>query len=624
MELAKIYVSGVSCKVISAKRIPAGAVGLKILVNYDDLWNSLQKTAVFRGNVTRDVLNIGNEIIIPADVIACPGQSLSVGIYGVDADGNMVIPTLWADLGWIMTAADPSGDESTDPTLPVWAQMNERIANLTQNSATFTPSLDADGTLSWSNDKDLPNPKPVNIMGPAGPKGDAFTYTDFSDEQLATLKGEKGDTGPKGDTGEPGPQGPEGKQGVQGKQGEPGLAPLIVCESTGRTIAVLDSAQAPLQNLKIFGKTTQNGTPTTEAPIPLESVGDSGSVGVTVAGKNLYSGGDLSFTRAETVTLKHPLPAGTYTISAIATSTDTYVTVCMVSFIAGKSDGTNVNPGLARGGRASATFTLEKEVTTIRFNASNSWDDSDGDTATFTDIQIEIGEIATKYEPYKETNTVIVNKPADAPVFLPGIPVSSGGNYTDENGQQWICDEVDFERGVYVQRVGGGNVVEITEWDDPVVLGDCVRMWGKVPENWRTNTTPYQHLRTRGLYSHGQYREAYSEDSTHAFLGSNRGVYIFIPLEMASTKDAFAAWVAEQDAAGTPLITLVALDNDCVIETPLTAEELAQYAALHTNYPNTTIFNDGGAGMEVKYVADTKLYIDNKFAELASAIVNNV
>ena len=87
MELAKIYVSGVSCKVISAKRIPAGAVGLKILVNYDDLWNSLQKTAVYRGNVTRDVLNIGNEIIIPADVIACPGQSLSVGIYGVDADG---------------------------------------------------------------------------------------------------------------------------------------------------------------------------------------------------------------------------------------------------------------------------------------------------------------------------------------------------------------------------------------------------------------------------------------------------------------------------------------------------------------------------------------------------------
>lgn len=42
------------------------------------------------------------------------------------------------------------------------------------------------------------------------------------------------------------------------------------------------------------------------------------------------------------------------------------------------------------------------------------------------------------------------------PNGLPGIPVTSGGNYTDENGQQWICDEVDFGRGVYVQRVDKG------------------------------------------------------------------------------------------------------------------------------------------------------------------------
>ena len=39
------------------------------------------------------------------------------------------------------------------------------------------------------------------------------------------------------------------------------------------------------------------------------------------------------------------------------------------------------------------------------------------------------------------------------PNGLPGIPVDSGGNYTDADGQQWVCDEVDFERGVYVQRI---------------------------------------------------------------------------------------------------------------------------------------------------------------------------
>ena len=46
-------------------------------------------------------------------------------------------------------------------------------------------------------------------------------------------------------------------------------------------------------------------------------------------------------------------------------------------------------------------------------------------------------------------------------------------------------------------------------------------------------------------------------------------------------------------------------------------------AALHINYPNTTVYNDSGAVMEIEYIADTKLYIDKKFAELAAAIVNN-
>ena len=31
--------------------------------------------------------------------------------------------------------------------------------------------------------------------------------------------------------------------------------------------------------------------------------------------------------------------------------------------------------------------------------------------------------------------------------------MNSDGNYTDQSGQQWVCDEVDLERGVKVQRV---------------------------------------------------------------------------------------------------------------------------------------------------------------------------
>lgn len=56
--------------------------------------------------------------------------------------------------------------------------------------------------------------------GPKGDKGDAFTYDDFTAEQLAALKGEKGD---KGDTGDVGPQGPAGEKGDKGDTGDPGI-----------------------------------------------------------------------------------------------------------------------------------------------------------------------------------------------------------------------------------------------------------------------------------------------------------------------------------------------------------------------------------------------------------------
>ncbi len=50
------------------------------------------------------------------------------------------------------------------------------------------------------------------------------------------------------------------------------------------------------------------------------------------------------------------------------------------------------------------------------------------------------------------------------PNALPGIPVSSGGNYTDESGQQWVCDEVDLARGVYVQRVAKFKLTSSMNW----------------------------------------------------------------------------------------------------------------------------------------------------------------
>lgn len=59
----------------------------------------------------------------------------------------------------------------------------------------------------------------AGLKGPKGDRGLPFTYSDFTSEQLAELKGDKGDTGEKGDKGDIGPQGLQGETGMQGPAG---------------------------------------------------------------------------------------------------------------------------------------------------------------------------------------------------------------------------------------------------------------------------------------------------------------------------------------------------------------------------------------------------------------------
>ncbi|MBO5680594.1 MAG: hypothetical protein J6T08_02655, partial [Lentisphaeria bacterium] len=52
----------------------------------------------------------------------------------------------------------------------------------------------------------------------------------------------------------------------------------IVDTMTGAACATDIAADAPLQGLTLFGKTTQDGTPTPEAPVPLVNAGDGGNI----------------------------------------------------------------------------------------------------------------------------------------------------------------------------------------------------------------------------------------------------------------------------------------------------------------------------------------------------------
>ncbi len=142
MIIAKIRVNGVIAKIVYRKVIPAGIIGAQVEFDYDeDIWHELHKTVVFKGAVTKDVITDANIVTIPPEVVEKPFFRFRIGVYGVDADGNIAIPTLWEDIGAICDAAAPSGDTNTDPSLPVWAQIQAMIGDLSNLTTTAKENL---------------------------------------------------------------------------------------------------------------------------------------------------------------------------------------------------------------------------------------------------------------------------------------------------------------------------------------------------------------------------------------------------------------------------------------------------------------------------------------------------
>lgn len=398
--------------------------------------------------------------------------------------------------------------------------------------------------------------------GETGAKGDAFTFDDFTPEQLESLRGPKGDTGatgPQGTEGAVGPQGPQGAKGEPGKdavidatltqEGEAADAAatgkrlaeiekavaekadkarqnILIGSETGNPVSVSDAFSAPLCGLTVYGRSTQDGTPSPDNPAPIVSAGDGGSVAVKATGRNLLNIPDGSGTaRGVTVTAKD----GLISISGTATSSG-YAKLDIQPFIASgvvilSSSITSPKVKLVSEtwGVILSLGTADKMsdmATRIVFIVT------EGQTYNLTGVkvQLELGTTATAYSPYREQLFTL-----PTPNGLPGIPVTSGGNYTDPQGQQWVCDEIDLERGVKVQRM-----------------------------------------------------DKAAFDSTKT--------------------------LAEQNAAilATP------------VETPLTPAEIADYKALTAYAPDTVVQAADGAGLKLDYQRDVNIVIKNLEDAIAS------
>jgi hypothetical protein len=263
---------------------------------------------------------------------------------------------------------------------------------------------------------------------------------------------------------------------------------VLVGSETGNPVSCNDAYSAPLCGLTVYGKSTQDGTPTPDAPVPIVSAGDGGSVVVKVSDGN------------------------------------------------GKEQ----------------TLTLQ------------------------------------------------------TPTGLPGIPVTSGGNYTDQNGQQWICDEVDLERGVRVQMVTT-MVFSDSSGFDASSTTNGIRFLRAVKNLKITDTDT---------------ADANAFCSALA-LGANGGTWL-TPDVFTITKTALYVRFKNITSLGelqqylqqTPMSLTAILATP--IETPLFPAEIAAYKALTAYAPDTVVQASDGAGIKLDYQRDVNLVVKNLEDAIAS------
>lgn len=128
--MIKVRYSKVCGRCMLREPLTSGMVGQTIHFEYSHDFDGLMTTAVFTdGKNTINVVNPGRECVIPHEVLTTVGATVKVGIYAVKGD-ELVIPTIYVTIGTVLKGADPSGDISVDPTLPVWAQMQSDVGNL--------------------------------------------------------------------------------------------------------------------------------------------------------------------------------------------------------------------------------------------------------------------------------------------------------------------------------------------------------------------------------------------------------------------------------------------------------------------------------------------------------------
>lgn len=358
----------------------------------------------------------------------------------------------------------------------------------------------------------------------------------------------------------------------------------MVDTATGNALNI-ESASAPLQSLKLYGKTTQDGTPTPTEPKELKSVGDSGSFMVNVYGKNLFDittltprnssqGGKVTFegdianitssNQAWAICYAEKLKVEkdksytfSFEITNYSATTQTYITVR-------SEKGTEYGAfWFSENGKFEYSFTPTEDslLIGVTSNGSGSYITN---TFTMSKAQLEQSTVSTEYEKCNKQSLTM-------PYTLRSVP------YIDSSEVN-LTDEIDFTNALRTTKT-----IKVTLDGTETIQAHGGGMLYIPLYNIKVS-----HKFKGGCGLCDQLTNAFSATATgEVFNIGSEGIYIG-KCSQYSTPEELKAHLTSN-----PMIFIVGLATP--IETPLSETELNAYRQLMTNSGNTTILSEADA-----------------------------